>query len=171
MSQARVEGLQSLGVLQVRRAERLARVAKRLESGLGEGHPRVQTLKEMQTRAEKIQKIALDTAARLKRFPHVKPYEWAVFGHVCDAKGQPLAGLKVRLFDKGRKYDDLLGETMTNEFGDFVVVYHIRDFEEKGEKAPELYVQIKDAQGKELYSSKSAIRYQSGKIEYFDIQI
>jgi hypothetical protein len=79
--------------------------------------------------------------------------------------------LTVRVFDRDRKFDDLLGETETDETGDFFTVYHARDFYEKGENTPELYVMVEDAAGNELFSSRENVRPEAGQSEYFVIQL
>ncbi len=94
-----------------------------------------------------------------------------VYGRVFDAAGKPAAGLIVRVFDRDRKLDDLLGETETDANGDFHSVYHARDFYEKGENAPELYIMVEDAAGNELFSSRENVRPLAGQSEYFVIQL
>jgi hypothetical protein len=47
---------------------------------------------------------------------------------------------------------------------------HARDFYEKGENAPELYLMVEDAAGNELFSSRENVRPQAGQSEYFVIQ-
>ncbi len=168
-SQAQGLGLQRFAALQERRAQRLGLVSKRLEPALGSEHPRVVALKQAASVAGALQRNVAATARREGRRPRVKPHEWAVFGRVVDAKGHPVAGVRVRVFDKDRRYDDLLGETTTDEFGDFAVVYHVRDFLEAGEKAPELYLEVRDKRGQVLFSSEEVLRYNAGRAEYFEV--
>jgi hypothetical protein len=152
-----------------KRSARLARASERLASLLGEDHPRVAAL-TTEARYSDVSKRALETTAtRIERRPPLKEHEWAVYGQVRDASGEPVEGLRVRVFDRDRKFDDLLGDETTDEFGDFSAVYHQRDFEEVGEGLPELYVMVEDAKGDLLYSSEDELRVQPGRAEYFDI--
>ncbi len=153
------------------RAARLAGAAARLQKALGEADPRVVALRQAGAASEQLYASANAEAAREARRPKAGPHEWVVFGRVLDAAGQPAAGLVVRVFDRDRKYDDLLGETTTDEHGDFAAVYHERDFLEAGEGLPELYVQVEDARGRPLYSSRDQLRYNAGRLEYFEIAL
>ncbi len=168
-SQALALGLQRFAALQERRARRLGLVSKRLADALGPEDPRVSALEHEAAAAAALQRHIATTAERVKRRPGLKPHEWAVVGRVVDAMGHPVAGVRVRVFDKDRRYDDLLGETTTDEFGDFAVVYHVRDFLEAGEKAPELYLEVRDKRGQVLFSSEEVLRYNAGRAEYFEV--
>ena len=88
-----------------------------------------------------------------------------VYGQVVDEAGEPLEGLRVQVCDRDRKYDDLLGDTETDEHGDFSVVYHERDFAEVGEELPELYVVVEDQGGNKLYSSRDSVRAEAGRVD------
>lgn len=168
-SDAAVPIMQSFAELQERRAERLAGAVSRLTEELGEDDPRVTALRRSAFAAEDLKRSLRTTAARDDRLPKVGPQEWMVFGRVLDSGGRPVAGVRVRAFDRDRRYDDLLGETTTDEYGNFAVVYHERVFAEAGEDLPELYVMVEDQQGSLLYSSRDEIRYEAGRSEYFHI--
>jgi len=168
-TEAVVPALEALAEAQEKRAARLAGAQARLTASLGASHPKVVALREAAVAASEL-KTSLDTAAvRERHRPRLKPHEWMVFGRVLDASGNPVSSLRVRVFDRDRKYDDLLGDTVTDEFGDFAVVYHERDFAEVGEGLPELYVMVSDAKGSTLYSSRDSVRIESGRAEYFEI--
>jgi len=108
-------------------------------------------------------------SVRAVRRPKVEVNEWLVFGRVFDPQGNPVPGLRVRVFDRDRKYDDLLGDTTTDEHGDFAAKYHERDFIETREAQPELYVMVSDSAGATLYSSRDSLVYAAGRSEYFEI--
>jgi hypothetical protein len=166
---ASTSALETLAQEHAARAERLAGAEARLSARLGADHP--QTVAARQAAASAVaaktnlQRLAVREASR----PAPKPNEWVVFGRVLDADGNPIGHVRVRVFDRDRKYDDLLGDTTTDEQGGFSVVYHERDFLEAGEGLPELYVRVDDAQGNELYSSRDSVRAQAGRAEYFEI--
>ena len=97
--------------------------------------------------------------------------EWTASGRVLNTAGIPASGLIVRVFDRDHKDDDLLGETLTDEHGDFHVIYHERDFKEFGEILPELYVTVRDPAGNELFTSRDDVRVNAGPVEYFLIRL
>jgi hypothetical protein len=168
-SDAAVPIMESFAELQEKRATRLADAEARLKEHLGEDDPRVTALRQSAFAAEGLKRSLRTTAVRDDRLPKLRAQEWMVFGRVVDSGGRPVVGVTVRVFDRDRKYDDLLGETTTDEYGDFAVVYHERDFAEAGEGLPELYVMVEDQRGRLLYSSRDAIRYEAGRAEYFHI--
>lgn len=157
--------------LQQRRATRLNEAAKSLRKKLGKDHPDVLAVEGMAQSITELKGKISNQAARAKNWPKPRPNEWIVFGTVRDQEGKPAEGLIVRVFDRDRKYDDLLGETETDANGDFSVVYHERDFKETRENLPELYVMVSDAKGALLYSSRDSLRYKAGTSEYFAIRL
>lgn len=168
-SGAAVPIMKGFAELQERRATRLADAEARLREHLGEDHPRVVALRRTTFEAEVLERSLRTTAVRDDRLPRTGPQEWMVYGRVLDSGGRPVTGVRVRVFDRDRKYDDLLGDSETDEYGDFAVVYHERDFAEAGEELPELYVMVEDRRGNLLYSSRDELRYEAGRAEYFQI--
>lgn len=157
--------------LQQQRAVRLAAAEVRLKASLGADHPRVIALTQSAQAVSSFQQTLHVEAIRAARQPMVGPTDWLVSGCVLDLRGQAVAGVHVRVFDRDRKYDALLGDTTTDELGDFTVRYHERDFAELREANPELYVMISDSAGTLLYSSKDRIRFEAGRVEYFQIAL
>jgi hypothetical protein len=174
LKQTAKDGAPALGMitkLQERRAARLEVAAKGLDKELGKDHPDVVALKETsKTVAELNSRISIQNA-RTKSWPKVRPYEWAVFGSVVNVDNKPASGFFVRIYDRDRKYDDLLGESETDANGDFSIIYHERDFKETRENLPELYVMVSDPKGKLVYSSRDSVRFNSGQSEYFAIKL
>lgn len=169
VSSGQIPALRRFAELQERRATHLSAAEARLKSHLGEDHPRVIALRRAASSAGKLKRTLSTTAERIARRPKISPHEWVVFGQVLDPEGKPVPGVRVRVFDRDRKYDDLLGDTTTDEYGDFSAIYHERDFAEVGEELPELYVMVRDSQGNLLYSSRENVRYNAGRAEYFQI--
>ncbi len=96
-----------------------------------------------------------------------------VIGTVVEAEsGQPLAGLRVRAYDKDLIFDDKLGDTLTDAQGKFEISYteaHFRDLEET---QPDVYIRIYDATGKKLlYTTEKAVRKSAEITERFDVKI
>ncbi len=174
LKQTAKDGDPALGMfakLQERRAARLEVAAKGLDQELGKDHPDVVAIKETsKTVVELNSRISLQNA-RTKSWPKVRPYEWAVFGTVLNVDNKPASGFVVRVYDRDRKYDDLLGESETDANGDFSIIYHERDFKETRENLPELYVMVSDPKGKLVYTSRDSVRFNSGQSEYFAIKL
>jgi hypothetical protein len=174
LKQTAKEGEPALGMfakLQERRAARLEVAAKGLDKELGKDHPDVVAIKETsKTVAELNTRISVQKA-RTKSWHKARPHEWVVFGTVVDAENKPASGFVVRVYDRDRKYDDLLGESETDANGDFSIIYHERDFKETRENLPELYVMVSDPKGKLVYSSRDSVRFNSGQSEYFAIKL
>ncbi len=163
--------LDTFSQLQARRAARLADAAKVISDSFGKKNPDAVVMQTLTDTTNEF-KVQMDSqATRLKSWPKPRPNEWIVFGTVTDAQNNPVSNLTVRIFDKDRKLDDLLGETNTDDNGTFSVVYHERDFKETGENLPDLYVMVSDAAGKLLYSTRDQVRFEAGKSEYFAIQL
>jgi hypothetical protein len=174
MKQTAQNGTPALGMftqLQQRREQRLNTAAKGLVKPLGKDHPDVIAVENTAKSLNELRTKVSIQSTRLKNWPKTRLNEWIVFGTVIDAQNQPAGGVTVRVYDRDRKYDDLLGETETDANGDFSVVYHERDFKETNENLAELYLMVLDAKGSLLYSSKDNIRFEAGKSEYFAIRL
>jgi hypothetical protein len=174
LKQTANEGAPALGMfaqLQKRRATRLDVAAKGLSKELGKDHPDVVMIQDTAKTVGQLNSRLDTQSARMKTWRKARPNEWVVFGTVVNAENKPVSGLVVRLYDRDRKYDDFLGESETDANGDFSIIYHERDFMESGENLPELYVTISDSKGKEVYSSRDNVRFNSGRSEYFAIRL
>jgi len=170
-AQTSVPALNTFAQVQQRRAGRMTEIATVLAGQLGSNNPDVLAIQDAAKSVAQLKTQVAQQATRLKNWPKPRPNEWVVFGTVTDAQGNPAAGLTVRVFDRDRKYDDLLGDTNTDESGDFSAIYHERDFKETGENLPDLYVMVMDASGKVIYSSRDSVRYEAGRSEYFAIRL
>jgi len=67
-----------------------------------------------------------------------------VTGHVLQKKThQPLDGLRIEVWDKDRRYDDFLGNSQTDQSGEFEITFNDSFFAEGGrDKFPDLYFKI-----------------------------
>ena len=170
-SQSSAPALNVFAQIQQQRVQRLEAAAGSLETVLGPDHPQVQVLQQNAASAGDFTAYYTAQATRVDKRPKLHENEWMAYGRVIDAAGTPAVGLTVRVFDKDRKLDDLLGITETDESGDFFAVYHARDFFEPGENAPELYLMVEDENGKLLFSSRNNVRPEAGRSEYFLVQL
>jgi hypothetical protein len=83
---------------------------------------------------------------------------FGVGGQVLRADGKPAAGVLVRIYDRDRKFDDLLGAALTNRNGEFTARYRFQDFSE-GETAADLYFVVVDANQTELLSTADRVMF------------
>lgn len=164
-----VPSLERFAGIQQQRATRLAGAEARLKAALGEDDSRVIALHTAAAATDTLSRALHTMAVREERIPKLQSHQWLVFGQVLDSAAQPVAGVQVRVFDRDRKYDDLLEVATTDEFGDFAVIYHQRDFAEVRENLPDLYVMVTDNQENILFSSRDNVRYEAGRAEYFEI--
>lgn len=100
-----------------------------------------------------------------------KDEPWVVKGVVMDEQGEAQPGLLVRVVDKDRQYDDLLGAAQTDKEGRFEISYRLQDFKEGPEPGADLYLLVTDEEGEVLYSSEEAVRYDAGRVEEYEITI
>lgn len=96
-----------------------------------------------------------------------------VFGRVLDKETQQgIPGLIVEALDKDKKVDDRLGYTITDQQGNFEIIYDKKDFKSSFlERKPDLYLRVKSADGREIFTTKDKVRYESGHTEAFILQI
>jgi carotenoid cleavage dioxygenase len=96
-----------------------------------------------------------------------------VIGTVVEEEsGKPLAGLRVRAYDKDLIFDDKLGDTLTDAQGKFEISYSEAHFRDLEETEPDVYIRIYDAAGKKLlYTTEKAVRRSAQVTERFDVKI
>jgi hypothetical protein len=96
-----------------------------------------------------------------------------IVGTVVEAEsGKPLAGLRVRGYDKDWVFDDKLGETVTDAAGRFEISYTEVQFRDLEETLPDVYIRIYDPTGERLlFSSEKAVRRNALVLERFDVEI
>jgi len=163
--------LTMFGQLQDRRSARTADIAQALGTALGTQHPDVVALQNYANSVDNLKGQIDKHAGRQASWPTPRPTEWAVFGTVTDADGNGASNLTVRVFDRERKFDELLGETTTDELGDFYLAYSERKFKKVGEAAPDLFLLVTDPGGKVIYTSEETVRFAAGRSEYFAVRL
>lgn len=106
--------------------------------------------------------------------------EFVIAGVVREKESKlPVPGLLVRAFDKDLLYTDVLGNAITASDGAFSIGYEGRDFRELFEKRPDIYLNIYGSAvardpsraDKPIYTTKSHVRFNAGRREYFRIEI
>ncbi len=165
-------GYRLLAEHQNMRAARLYAVEVRLAKHLPQEDTQRVALQHAREAANELARMAEVRVARLESWPETGEDDWVVAGNVSNADGTPAKGVTIRVYDKDRKYDDLLGETETNKFGDFSIVYDTCDFQDAfSDDEPDLFVMVTNRQGRELIEVKTPVRYNAGRIEHFDIRL
>lgn len=97
-----------------------------------------------------------------------------VLGTVVEQEsGKPLAGLRVRAYDKDVITDDKLGlDAVTDAAGKFEISYTEAHFRDLNETEPDIYIRIYHANGKKLlHTTEPAVRWNSKSTEVFDVKI
>ena len=91
---------------------------------------------------------------------------------VEEESGRPLAGLRVRAFDKDVLFDDPIGDTVTNAQGQFEISYTEANFRDFHETLPDVYIRVFDERGEKLlYSTERAVRKSAELVERFEVRI
>jgi hypothetical protein len=103
--------------------------------------------------------------------PLSAPDAWVVRGRVSDSNNRGLPGLTVSLYDKDFFFDDRLGQTETDQNGNYSLAYRTGDFRDLIERKPDIYLKVMDQKGNTLYTSKKEIRYEAGRVEIINITI
>jgi hypothetical protein len=88
----------------------------------------------------------------------VEPVIFKVSGQVLSSERKPVSGVLVRIYDKDRQYNDLLGAALTNRKGEFSASFRFQDFSE-GESGPDLFFVVLNADEKELLSTENKVMF------------
>ncbi len=123
------------------------------------------------TEKDKAVQDRMDSAAVEPDEPAPTGDTWIIKGRVKDASGNSVAGVTVSVFDKDLFFDDRLGTAVTDENGNYQLIYHTKDFRDLIESNPDLYVEVRDKEGRKFYSSGKPIRFEAGRKEVFNVKI
>lgn len=100
-------------------------------------------------------------------------FDFEVQGRVVERESKlPLAGIRVRAYDKDLLFDDVLGDAVTNDRGEFAISYSKRDFSKLFEAHPDLYFRVFDRGGKRvIHSTADHVRWNAGHHETVEIEV
>lgn len=101
---------------------------------------------------------------------NVPPDAWVVYGKVQYADNQPAARVTVSLYDQDLLFDDALGSVMTDDSGQYKVIYREDAFRDLFESKPDIYLKVLDMEGNQLYKSKR-IKCEAGKVEELNVSL
>jgi hypothetical protein len=96
---------------------------------------------------------------------------YTIYGRVTvEETGEGVPGLTVKAIDKDLLLDDLLGAVTTDQDGRFEIRYDPEDFRELFlDRKPDIFLKVRTPDGETIY--ETAVRYDAGKEETFDIRI
>jgi enoyl-CoA hydratase len=98
--------------------------------------------------------------------------EWVVQGRITyAASGEPAVGLRVTVMDADLFIDDLLGEAVTDAAGGYRITYGPAQFRDLIESAPDLYLVVRDREGRFLATSLESPVRNASRAETIDLQI
>lgn len=101
-----------------------------------------------------------------------KKGEYRVSGQVLHPEtGEPLAGMVVEAIDKDIKKHDLLGVDITDSKGHFEISFEEKDFKERGEGLPEVFLQVGIDRKTSLHITKDVVKPKPGERTSLDITI
>lgn len=163
-------GYDMLGRRKEKKAARHNAVKARLSKTLEPENPKLKMAKIKAGKAAETAAAFKERVTRLKKKPKLGENDWMVSGNVRYDSGRAALGLTVQVYDKDLKFDDLLGKAVTDDFGDFHVIYDTCRFDDEwGNDRPDLYLRILDKDGKVLADHTEPLRVDAGRIEYFEV--
>ncbi len=102
-------------------------------------------------------------------------FDYSVSGVIRDYEsGIPLRGLKVRAYDKDFFRDQLLGDGVTDENGQYEITFDREDFTGpiiKLERHPDIFVLVFDEGDKLIYSTETSVLVDSARHTSLDINL
>lgn len=86
---------------------------------------------------------------------------------------EAISGLRVQLWDKDiGNVDEFLGETMTDELGEFTIEFKDEDFTHWGvEEKPDLYLIVTNKNGVVVYNSEEKVMWEAKEEEIIYVRV
>lgn len=142
-------GVGLLSERQKLRAVRQRKVADRLKTVLKEDDPRLRTAETLAERADAQATTTTRWVKRSAKAPKVAPDDWAIFGNVRLADGEPATGYTVRVCYRNNEEKVEVASAQTNEYGDFFIVIDSCRLREKlsTNQLPRVYLCVQGDEG------------------------
>lgn len=97
---------------------------------------------------------------------------YEISGRIVEKEsGNGVPGLIVSAFDKDMAYDDLLGDTMSDAEGKFLITYRENAFVALFTETPDIYLTIKTPAGFTLHTTEGSVKFNAQPREVFEISI
>lgn len=98
--------------------------------------------------------------------------EYIVHGQITYSESnQPARGMRVTVMDADFIFDDKLGEMTTNEEGKFTISYTTEKFRDFIERAPDIYLLIRNKQGCLLTTTRNSVIRGAGRNQEINVQL
>lgn len=107
-----------------------------------------------------------------RRMRHGKKSEFLVSGQVFHpTTGKPVAGMVVEAIDRDITKHDLLGVDISDSQGRFEISFREKDFKERGEGLPEVFLRVGSDRRKPLFIMKDIVRPEAGERKTVNITL
>jgi len=107
-----------------------------------------------------------------EKHPKSKIQDWVVYGRIAYSDtGRPAVGVRVTAMDADFLFDDKLGETTTDEDGRFNISYDVRKFRDLFERAPDIYLVVRDRRDAVLTTTRDSVVRNAGRIHEMHVQL
>ena len=101
-----------------------------------------------------------------------KSQERIVYGRITYSDtGRPAVGMRVTVMDADFLFDDKLGEATTDQDGRFNISYDLTMFRDLIERAPDIYLIVRDERGALLTTTREAVVRNAGPIQEVHVQL
>lgn len=92
-----------------------------------------------------------------------------VSGKIVTRDGAPAAAVKIIAMDKGTGDDMVLGETVTNDSGNYAIWYSLEILQKYGKKSADIQVKVLDPQDMSKIYGISSVHYNAGSDEKINL--
>ncbi len=97
---------------------------------------------------------------------------YQITGRITKKEGKTgVHGLLIKVLDKDRQFDDLLGSVLTDQEGRFALVYDEDEAPVLFAKRPSFALRVYDRDEVALHTTRKVTRFQPGKTAHFDIRL
>ncbi|MGD2087631.1 MAG: neuraminidase-like domain-containing protein [Candidatus Aminicenantes bacterium] len=99
----------------------------------------------------------------------IKKEQFTVSGKIVTNEGVPARGLKVIAVDKNPGCDVILGESVTNDSGDYIITYSSGILQKSGKQMADIEIKVLDPENPAKIYGTSSIHYNAGSDEKINL--